>query len=456
MFVTDRSAARVAGVVRGRGAYVADARDAHEPDTFRTAKTSLNYLGIYVRGGRNVRTNKMVFDRVKEKISGGGSEEKGDDVVMPADSKIIKKTSKEVDLPRDETEEAVKKFQEVGAMAYPVIDKKAVRGDDKSSKAKEEGSPSFLYAVHENEKVLVVGGAKNILLSLADRLDMSNTETRAVTLAQRLAAERNGFSEHMVMDDVFMVPKEKRFASRFDGLEDVAGDEGSGAAETLRDKMDGVREVEENGFVLETPDRFEQALNLNGKKYFGVSYASNGRTIKLALDPKGRDDDHHSVIQPNGNIHIPREIAVGLGVEYRDVEWKMENGKIVGRMEDESMENEVADTVRTSLVEDNVNDMMRAHLSGSHTRTLNLEEGDEIAVYLEPDDDDFTLVATPLIYDAPTDAIVEVENIGTGTEMLCFAVPDEMAKVLEIDDGKDRQVEWGIRGEELVGSIVRL
>lgn len=228
----------------------------------------------------------MVFDRVKEKISGGGEDDSDSDVVMPANSKIIKKTSKEVDLPRDETEEAVKKFQEVGAMAYPVIDKKAVRGDDKSSKAKEEGSPSFLYAVHENEEVLVVGGAKNILLSLADRLDMSNTETRAVTLAQRLASERNGFSEHMVMDDVFMVPKEKRFASRFDGLDDIADGDGDGTAQTLRDKMDGVREVEENGFVLETSDRFGEALNLRDKKYFGVSCSSNGRVIKLALDPK--------------------------------------------------------------------------------------------------------------------------------------------------------------------------
>lgn len=398
----------------------------------------------------------MVFDRVKEKISGGGEDDTESGVVMPADSKIVKKTSKEVDLPRDETEEAVKKFQEVGAMAYPVIDKKAVRGDDKSSKAKEEGSPSFLYAVHENEEVLVVGGAKNILLTLADRLDMSNTETRAVTLAQRLAAERNGFSEHMVMDDVFMVPKEKRFASRFDGLDDIAGGDGNGAADKIRDKMDGVREVEENGFVLETPDRFEEALNLRDKKYFGVSYASNGRVMKIALDPKGREHSFHSVIQPNGNIHIPHEIAVGLGVEYREISWSMEDGKIVGRMEDEPMEGELIDTVRTSLVEDNVNDMMRAHLSGGHTRTLNLEEGDEIAVYLEPDGDDFALVATPLIYDAPTDAIVEVENIGTGTEMLCFAVPDEMAKVLEIDDGKDRQIEWGIRGEDLVGGIVRL
>jgi len=134
----------------------------------------------------------------------------------------------------------------------------------------------------------------------------------------------------------------------------------------------------------------------------------------------------------------------------------MEDGKIVGRMEDESMEQEVVDTVRTSLVEDNVNNMVRAHLSGSHTRSLNLEEGDEVAVYLEPNNDDFALVATPLIFDAPTEEVVEVENIGTGTEMLCFAVPDEMADVLEIDDGKDRQVEWGIRGEELVGDIVRL
>jgi hypothetical protein len=400
--------------------------------------------------------DKMVLDRVKEKLTGGGADERNTDVVMPADSAVVKKTAKDVDLSREEVEEAVKRFQEVGAMAFPVIDKKAVRGEDGTS-VKDDESPSFLYAVHEDEEVLVVGGAKNILLSLADRLEMSNAERRAVTLAQRVAADANGFSEHMVMDDVFMVPKEKRFVSRFDGLEDVGAEEGDGAADALRDKMDGVREVEENGFVLETPDRFGSALNLNEKKYFGVTYGADRDSLRLELDPSaGGEGVRHGVIQPDGNIHIPREIAVGLGVEHRDVDWRMEDGKVVGAMQDGRMGEEVEDTVRTSLVEDNVNEKVRAHLAGSHTRALNIEEGDEMAVYLEPDGDDFAVVATPHIFEAPTDSVVEIENIGKGTEMICFSLPEGIADVLEVDDGKDRQVEWGIRGDELVGSVVRL
>jgi hypothetical protein len=398
----------------------------------------------------------MVLDRVKEKLGKGASEERDTDVVMPADPNVVKRTAKEVDISRDEVEETVKRFQEVGAMAFPVIDKKAVRGEGKND-AKSEESPSFLYAVYEDDEVLVVGGAKNILLSIADRLEMSNTETRAVTLAQRVAADANGFSEHMVMDDVFLVPKQKRFVSRFDGLGDIGKEEEDDAAEKLRDKMDGVREVEENGFVLETPERFGNALNLEEKKYFGVTYGSDRGSLRIELDPSaGGDDVRHGVIQPDGNIHIPREIAVGLGVEHREVDWKMDDGKVVGSMEHESMNGELEDTMRTSLVEDNVNNKVRAHLSGSHTKKLDLEEGDDIAVYLEPDGDDFAIVATPFILDAPTDAIVEVENIGKGTEMICFTVPDEIADVLGVDDGKDRQVEWGIRGDELVGTVVRL
>ena len=398
----------------------------------------------------------MVFDRVKEKLTGSGSGERETDVVMPADSAVIKKTAKNVDLSREEVEDAVKRFQEVGAMAFPVIDKKAVRGEG-STNVKDEETPSFLYAVHEDDEVLVVGGAKNILLSLADRLEMSNAERRAVTQAQRIAADANGFSEHMVMDDVFMVPKEKRFVSRFNGLDDVGAESSNGAADRLRDKMDGVREVEENGFVLETPERFGDALNLEEKKYFGVTYGSDRESLRLELDPSaGGDDVRHGVIQPNGNIHIPREIAVGLGVEHREVDWRMEDGRVVGIMQDGTIDDDIVDTVRTSLVEDNVNDQVRAHLAGSHTRTLNIEEGDEMAVYLEPDEDDFAIVATPRIFEAPTDAVVEVENIGKGTEMICFALPDEIADVLGVDDGKDRQVEWGIRGDELVGNVVRL
>ena len=407
---------------------------------------------LYDGGTHRNRRGKMVFERVK-KLVGGGSEDEGnsggDNVVMPTNSGVLKKTAKEVDLPRDEIREAVERFQEAGAMAYPVIDEKAVRDDDeKSSKPGEDDGPSFFYVIYEDDEVLVVGGAKSLIRTFADRLNLTKTEARAVTTAHRLAGNRNGFSEHIVMDDIFMVPK--KGGSDVPELEGMTERTGSG-----EEKVDGIQEVEENGFAIDANEVFEDPPSLEEQKHFGVAYGCEDGTITLTLDPNATGDEpHHAVIQPEGEILIPREIAVGLEIQHRDIDWERDDGIVVGRMENGRMEKEVVDTVKTKLAMDNIEEEVQAHLPGSHTGTLGVSEDDEVALHLEPEGDEFAMVLSSDAEDSPVDRTVTIKNIGTGTEMLCFAVPDEVADVLGVNDDEERQVEWGLRGDELVGTVV--
>jgi len=407
-------------------------------------------------------STRMVFERVRNLVGRGSDKEGnsggGEGVVMPTNSRIIKKTAKEVDLSRGDVKEVVERFQEVGAMAYPVIDERAVRGDDdKSGKPNDDEGPSFLYVIYEDDDVLVIGGAKNIILTFADRLNLTNTETRAVTTANRLAGNRNGFSEHVVMDDIFIVPKEGNSGVRKEALGGLAEKKVDGGDES-GEKADKMREVEENGFTLKVSELFEEKPDLDDKMHFSVTYGCDEGEITLTLDPKASSDEpYHAVIHPDGEMFIPSEIAVGLGVRHREVEWENEDGKVVGRMKngraDEEVETE--DMVRTTLAKDNVDDEVQAHLSGSHTSTLGISEGDEVALYVEPNKDDFSIVLSPDVSEAPAERTVEMKNIGTGTEMLCIALPDEIAEILNVNDNEERQIEWGVRGDKLVGNVVR-
>ncbi len=399
----------------------------------------------------------MVFDRVKKLVGGGsdkeGSTGGGEGVVMPTNSKVVKKTAKEVDLSRGDVKDAVEKFQEVGAMAYPAIDQRAVRGEgDKSSKPDDDGGPSFLYVIHEDDEVLVIGGAKNIIHTFADRLNMSNTETRAVTVANRIAGDKNGFSEHIVMDDIFIVPKKGGSERGAEALGGIAGRD-----EDVRGDEEALREVEENGFALQVSEVFDEPLDLDEKKPMGVSYGCEDGIITLTLtpNPNESDGDYRAVVNTEGGVLIPREIAIGLGIEHREVEWERDDERVIGRMEDGSIDEDIEDRVKTALSKDNIEEEIQVHLPGSHATTLGMGEDDEVALYLEPNEDDFSIVLTSDMSDAPTDRTVEIKNIGTGTEMLCFALPEEIADVLDVDDDEERQIEWGLRGEELVGAVVR-
>ena len=394
----------------------------------------------------------MVFDRVK-KLVGGSSDEEGnsgsDNVVMPDDSGVIKKTAKEVDLSKGDIRDVVERFQEVGAMAYPVIDDRAVReGDNRSSKPNDEEGPSFFYVIYEDDEVLVIGGAKSLMRTFAERLNMSRTETEAVITANRLAANRNGLSEHVVMDDIFMVPKEGGSeAPELEGLTETEEKEADG-------KADKIQEIEENGFAIQASKVFGDSPDLEEKQHFGVNYTSKGNTITLTLNPDATgDESHHAVIQPEGEILIPRELAVGLEVEHREVDWERDEGKIIGRMENGRMDEEVVDVVRTKLAKDNIEEEIQAHLPSSHTNTLGINEEEKVSLRLEPEDDDFAMVLSSDTDDGTT-RTVRIKNIGTGTEILCFAVPEEVADVVGVNDGEERQLEWGLRGDELVGTVV--
>ena len=392
----------------------------------------------------------MVFDRVK-KLVGGGSDDEGnsggDNVVMPDDPGVIKKTAKEVDLSKDDVKEVVERVQEVGAMAYPVIEGRAVREDEnRSSKPNDEDGPSFFYVIYEDDEVLVVGGAKSLIRTFAGRLNMSKTEREAVTAANRIAANMNDLSEHVVMDDIFMVPKQGGSDAPDIGLTEKKGMESD-------EKADGIQEVEENGFGIQVSEVFDESFDIEEKKHFGVTYGNEEGTITITLNPEATgEESYHAVIQPEGEILIPQELAIGLEVEHRDVDWEKDEGKIIGRIENGRMEDDVVDVVRTKLAKDNIEEEVQAHLPGSHTSTLGINEDEEVALHLEPQDDDFAMVLSSGTNGETRS--VRIKNIGTGTEILCFAVPEEVADVLGVNDDDERQLEWGLRGDELVGTVV--
>ena len=399
----------------------------------------------------------MVVDRIKKLVGmGSGGEDEGsssgsDSAIMPTDSGVIKKTAKKVDLSRGDVKEAVENFQELGAMAYPAIDERAIGKDEKGDTKMGEEGPSFLYVIYEDDDVLAVGGAKSTILTFASRLNLTNKETQAVTEAHRVAADMNGLSEHTVMDDIFIVPKRGT-------KEEVRS---FAAANEEREKEvdmgdEGARELEENGFKLKASEVFESPPKPDDNEYFGVRYGCEEGAVEVTLEPEvGEDEKHRAVVQPNGDLLMPREIAVGLGVGHRDVEWEDEDGKVVGRMKNGTTDKEVENVVRTSLSMDNIEEEVQAHLPDSHVSRVGIKEGDEASVRLEPNDDDFAMVLKTDVPDAPSETSVEIKNIGTGTDMLCFAVPDEVAGLLGVDDDEDRQVEWGVRGDEMVGSVVR-
>ncbi len=397
----------------------------------------------------------MVFERIKKLVGRGADEEDtdsgGDGAIMPTNSGVIKKTAKKVDLSRGDVKEAVENFQELGAMAYPAIDERAIGTEEKAESKMGEEGPSFLYVIHEDEDVLVVGGAKSTIVTFAGRLNLSNKETEAVTVAHRIAANMNGLSEHTVMDDIFMVPKrgKRKAPSSFADANEAGSDEAK------RDAQDA-REPEESGFTISASEVFDSPPDVEENEYFGVSYGCKDGAVEVTLEPgTGGREKHRAVVQPNGDVVIPQEISVGLGVENRDIEWEDENGKAVGRMRNGSAEKEVKNPVRTTLSMDNIEEDLQAYLPDSHVSRIGISEGDTAAVRLEPDGDELAMALSTDTSYAPSEAMVEVRNIGTGTDMLCFAVPEEIAGLLGVDDDNERQVEWGIRGDKMVGRVLR-
>jgi hypothetical protein len=395
----------------------------------------------------------MVFERIKKLVGRGADDEDtgtgGDGAIMPTNSKVIKKTAKRVDISRGDVKEAVENFQELGAMAYPAIDERAIGMEEKGDTKMGEEGPSFLYVIHEDEDVLVVGGAKSTIVTFAGRLNLSNKETEAVTVAHRTAAKMNGLSEHTVMDDIFMVPKreKKKKTGAFEGPGEERGDE------TQNDPGDS-GELEDGGLRISASEVFDSPPDVEEEEYFGVSYGCKDGAVEVTIEPDVGRQKHRAVVKPNGDVVMPREIAVGLGVEHRDVDWEDRNGKAVGRMRNGSVEKEAEDLVRTSLSMDNIEEDVQAYLPDGHVSRIGVSDGDEAAVKLEPDGDELVMVLSTDTSDVPPEAMVEIRNIGTGTDMLCFAVPEEIAGLLGVDDEKERQVEWGINGDEMVGSVV--
>lgn len=392
----------------------------------------------------------MVFDRVRDALS---EDEQGPSgITMPSDGSVVGNVSSEVDLTREETREVLEKFQELSHMIHPMVADSAV--EERGAQHRQEGeSPSFIYTVFEDEDVLAVGGAKNIMMGLTDRLDLDSVEQKAVVLAHRLAAEEAGLSQHTVMDDVYMVPKRLRFDGRLDGDEiDVERMSQEDAGEALQRKMERVQEVDEDGFEVRPPETLTEAIELESRKLLGVEHGYEGDVLRLVLDPRRSGDaDWPGVMDVEGAVHLPQGLAEVLDLEGRDKNWGVDGGRLVCVLESQiDADGRSRDTLGTAMTADEIAGTHRAVLPSSRSRDVGLHEGDDAGFYVEAIDDDIHVVLTP---DSRRGAAVTVENIGPGAEMLAVEIPEYAVELLDVE--AEHPVEWMVRDGSLVGRVAR-
>ncbi len=392
----------------------------------------------------------MVFDRVRDALS---EEEGGSSgVTMPSDGSVLRSVTDQVDLSQEEVRRVVEKFQEMSQMIQPMVAESAVE-NRAAQHRKDDESPSFVYTVFEDEDVLAVGGAKNIVMGLTDRLDFDSVERKAVVLAHRQAAEEAGLSQHTVMDDVYMVPKSLRFEGRLDRDEiDVERTGGEDAGEALQRKMERVQEVDEDGFEVHPPDRLTEAIELDSRKLLGVEHGYEGDVLRLVFDPRrGGDADWPGVMDVEGAVHVPDGLAEVLAVEERETTWGVEGGRMVCVLESRIDADERSrDTLGTAITSDEIAGTHRAVLPSGRARDVGLHEGDDAGFYLEAIDDDIHVVVTP---HSDRGAAVSVENIGPGAEMLAIELPEAAVELLDVE--AEHPVEWMVRDGSLVGRVAR-
>ncbi len=378
---------------------------------------------------------------------------------MPGDSKVVNKVSGEVDLSREETEEVVRRFQQFSYSMKDMIEEQAVEGASAAEQAKGEGSPTFIYTVYENESVLAVGGAKTMMLGLAEQLDYDSVETKAVTRAHRLAAQNLGLAEHMVMDDVYMVPRDRRWGENVEEPQEVErvrqsrqrdGDDG---AEVER-RREQVEDVQESGHRLQLPEGLAESLDVGSERVVGVEVTADGDAVALEFDPRrAKKTEWVAVLEPGGSIAVPAGIADAVVVEDQEISWRASDGALTAVRESLSeLRPGGEEAVRTSLVEDNIEGSYRATLPSRHANQAGAYEDDTVSLYVDAHDGELYLVVAAR-HNEYTPLAVDVENIGsTGTDMLSLTLPEPTPEMLGVEG--EQPVEWSLSGDRLVGDVV--
>ncbi len=371
---------------------------------------------------------------------------------MPSDHDVVRDVSKQVEMTKDETRKTVEKFQEVSKMIQPMVAESTV-GKRPSANRSDDGPPAFIYTVHENDDVLAVGGAKNIMMGVSERLDFDSVERKAVVLSHQEAAERAGLSEHTVMDDVYMVPKKLRFESQLEDDEiEIERQSEEGTGEALQRRMELMQEVDEDGYVLQPPDQLTDALDLESRKLLEVTHEHDGDLHKLLFDPRGgQDDGWPAVLAVDGSRSIHPELADVRDVEGRELRWGVDDGKMVSVLESklDSVEHG-RDSLSTAITVDDIAGRHRAVVPSGRARDVGVGEGEMATFYVEAIDDDLYIVVAERATDY-SGAPVEIENIGPGTEMLTFELPEHAAEILEVE--AERSVEWRLHDRRLVGRV---
>ncbi len=354
---------------------------------------------------------------------------------FPSDDVVINYLAKNPEVDKNELKEITTKVQKIVSQLYPILEDEAIRPQDEM--AKKDSDPSdFLYIIDETDEMLIMGGAKGIFINLADRLDLSKRNTEAVIHAHKAAASFNGYAEHLVMDDVLLIPKD----------EDVDIERKSTEAEQRKnEQLESFIETHRDGYDLPQADEIIEDLVIDGIKYFGMDHKLYPDKIRFILSTNKTANNHHGILNPDSGLRISREIGLTFDIEGRDLKWGVKDGDLV--METDSLlESEPSSTVKTSLEED---EGINAVIPGMQLKKIGVEEGDSAWLFLDTIDGEPVLVITGEDGDLGTE--IEIESAGRGAEKLYAPIPEDFVNFLGLD--VDNQIEWGSSGDYLIGKI---
>lgn len=371
----------------------------------------------------------MVIGRLRSAVAEMVGDDDGPGPVFPTDDAVVARVSSDASLGETRIREITGAVQDVIDSMYPQLAEEAVAADDERGAAQEEG---FLYGFRASQDVLVVGGAAGVLSGVGDRLGLSTIEVEAVRDAHRIAANMNGYAEHVVMDDVVLA--RDRHVDR-----NVDVSDGQAA---LADAVEG---VSDDGYPLATPGTLA-GLDLDEEKYFGVTPAFPDDGVELRFDPADRDAPYHAVVAADGTVRISDDLGRALALDRRDVSWDSVEGAIVARC------GPLVDTVpggrHTKLVK---RDGWEGHVPNDALRRADLETGDDAAMAIDAVGGERLVVVDP---DVRGDvAVGAVATSGVGTQRTVVELPEAVEDVLELERG-NVNVAWDVEDGVLVGNLL--
>lgn len=376
----------------------------------------------------------MVLGRVRDAVN----EIVGDDAeqnvaVLPTDDDVVREAAGKAGVDHDRVAEITSSVQDVLDRMYPELIEESVPADDALGSGSSSDEDGFLYAFDDTDDVLVVGGAAGVLTGLGDRLGLSQIEVEAVRQAHRIAANRNGYARHVVMDDVVLARDRHIDASTTEG-----STRNDALAETVGRIADEGYELPEASFVAE--------LVLDDEKYFGVEVTLHDG-VTLSFDPGDRDAPYHAVIAPEGTVRVSPSMGEALGLRSRDVTWSSSDGAIEARFG--SLVDEVPGGRQTKIVE---REGWQGHVPKDVLDRVGLTAGDEVAVTGDAVGDE-TVIVVSGGHVGDGVAVGSIAESGIGADRTVLELPESVSEVLELGRG-NVNVAWDVVDDRLVGALM--